>query len=67
MELRSMTQKRYVNSVFWLGFLAALSYVVFTMLESSLSCVDGDGCLKSWCKMDWLSSEIKDKINNNNC
>ncbi|CAG9326451.1 unnamed protein product [Blepharisma stoltei] len=67
MEFRSMTQKQYVNWMFWLGFLLAMAYVVFTMLESSMSCIDADGCLKTWCEMDWLESEVQDKIRQNDC
>lgn len=38
-------------------------FIVFIVLiiavNSSLSCVNEQGCLRSWCRFDWLKQEYK--------
>ncbi|OMJ66598.1 hypothetical protein SteCoe_36497 [Stentor coeruleus] len=68
MEVRQMTQKARANMIISLAIIIALSYVIYIMLESSMSCIDVKGCLKSWCNIDWLPGNLKDAIKSNeNC
>lgn len=68
MEVRQMTQKARANMIISFAMIIALSYVIYIMLESSMSCIDVKGCLKSWCSMDWLPDNLQETINSNkNC
>lgn len=65
MELRQYTQKGKTNLLVWTIFAIIMAYVIYAMLDGSMSCIDNVGCVKSWCKIDWFPGDLKDKIRNN--
>lgn len=40
-------------------FVSVCLGVVFLSVNSSLSCVDSKGCLRSWCNYDWFRLEYQ--------
>jgi len=67
MEFRSATRKTYVNRVLWGVFLGVMAVMLYSMLNASISCLDENGCVKTWCDKKWFRSEVIQKINQNNC
>ena len=47
-----------------IGFLWILA-LLLVVTNASLSCVDQNGCLRSFCKLEWLRTEYKLLINKN--
>lgn len=67
METFGITSKTYVNRVLWLGLCALMLVLLWFMVNASLSCVNSDGCLKSWCEREWFSSELKALLAKDGC
>ncbi len=42
-----------------LFFIIVIAAIIFMSINSTLSCVDKNGCLRSWCKYDWLNLDYK--------
>ena len=45
-----------------LGFLWVLA-LVLVVTNASLSCIDQNGCLRSFCKLEWLKREYRLLVN----
>ena len=42
--------------------------IVNIILQATLSCTDGNGCLRPWCKKEWLQEDLRNLISNSaNC
>ena len=42
-----------------LFFIIVIAAIIFMSINSTLSCVDKNGCLRSWCKYDWLNLDYR--------
>ena len=67
MEFRNLTRRKYVNRILSLWFLLLMSYMVYIMVEASVSCIDEKGCLKRWCEKSWFPADIQDQIDKRDC
>lgn len=67
METFGVTSKTYVNRVLWAGLCGLMLVLLWFMMKASLSCVNSDGCLKSWCEREWFSSELKSLLTQDGC
>ena len=65
MELRNYTQKAKSNALVWMIFAISMSYVLYCMIESSVSCIDNDACVKKWCQKAWFTSQLQSQIEGN--
>lgn len=45
-------------------FLSVVTGIIlFMAINSSISCIDKNGCLRSWCDFSWLKYEYQKAIN----
>lgn len=47
--------KRLRDNVFFIMMFLFLIIVTHILLQTGMSCTDSKGCLRSWCKMDYLN------------
>ncbi len=61
-----MTSNIYAIRVILIILLGLICFaIIFMSINSSLSCVDKNGCLKSWCNYDWFKPEYLNLIAKN--
>ena len=62
MDFFSGTTKTFTSRVFCLCTVILMAGLLWVMVNANISCVDQDGCIKSWCEIDWLPSDVRDHV-----
>ena len=63
----SWTRKAYTSAIATATIIGIFILLMYFVLEANVSCVNTDGCLKSWCKADWFPGRFIDQLGKESC